>query len=375
MAEATKTSWTSWLFAALFGAAVLSGAVFAVQGLYARADSSEALAPRPPLTVAITPLAIVESYTIRESFVGQVEPARETMPAAERMGLVIEMLVEEGEQIRQDQIIARLDPVPLEIERTRLMAERDSLDAEIDLAKRTTDRQERLSGQGWSSRQRYDEARFGATALTARRAAVTAAIARIDLDLEKSVIQAPFDGVVADRMIDEGTVVSAGTGLVRLQEIDRPQARIGVPLERVAGLELGQELSLRNEGKPIKGRIAAITRDMQPGTRTVPVLVDLIAEEPLIMGQVVRLSLPREIPSQGAWVALSALQEAERGLWSLQTVVAGPDGQTVRREAVEILHIEGERAFVRGTFADGASVVTVGAHKLSNGQAVAAVEG
>ena len=368
----SKTTLRGWIAAALFGTTVLAGSALAVQALHARAATEDTVAARPALTVQVAVLSLVDRYSVQERFVGRVEPARQTLPAAERAGLVTELLVDEGEMVRAGQVLARLDVRPLEIERARLIAERASVEANIELANRTADRRARLADEGWTSTQTYDEARFAATALGAQRDALTAAIARVDLDLEKSVIQAPFDGQIARRMIDEGAVVAAGTALMRLQETGRPQARVGVPADRADALQIGQALQLDYQGRSIAGRIAAITRDLQAGTRTVPVLIDLIADRPLAMGQIVRLSLTRDVAAAGAWVPLTALQEAERGLWSLMTVTGTEGAETVRREAVEILHLDGARAFVRGTFADGALIVPSGAHRLSTGQRVAA---
>ncbi|MEM6421353.1 MAG: hypothetical protein AAF698_02105, partial [Pseudomonadota bacterium] len=118
---------------------------------------------------------------------------------------------------------------------------------------------------------------------------------------------------------------------------------------------------------------AAVTPRVEPTTRTVPVLVDLRAEDGFAMGEVVRLILARRVEARGAWVPLTALKEAERGLWSIQTITGPADDQRVAREAVEILHVADGRAFVRGSVADGALVVPVGVHRLGQGQRVSAI--
>lgn len=367
----SKTGWMAWMVAAGVLATALAGAGAAVMALQARAANETALPERPPLTVTTERIAMVDRYTLRERFLGRVEPARETRLAAERNGLLTAVMVEEGDRVAAGQVLAALDTRPLEITRDRLLAERASLEADIALAERTTDRRARLVGEGWTSGQAYDEARFSISALEARRAAVGAEIAQVDLDLEKSTVTAPFAGTIAARLVDDGTVLAAGTPIVALQETGRPQARIGLPSDRAAALDPGDAVTLDYLGRTLTGRVAAITLDLEAGTRTVPVLVDVEADGPLAMGQVIRLALDRAIEARGAWVPLAALTEAERGLWSLMTVVGAEGGALVAREAVEILHLEGERAFVRGTFADGARVIGEGSHRVGAGQAVA----
>lgn len=371
----SRTSPRAWLLAGLFGATVLACGAAAVLALHARAATEEAPPAGPALTVDATTIAVVSHYTMQESYVGRVEAARETMPAAERPGLLTEVLVEEGDRVTAGATLAQLDQRPLVLSRMRLLAERAAIDAEIELAERTTDRRSRLVGDGWASGQAYDDARFSVAGLSAQRAALEAEIAQIDLDIEKSTIIAPFDGRIATRLVDEGTVVAAGTALMRIQETARPQARIGVPADRADGLSMGDPVRLDYQGQTLKGQVAAITPDLDVATWTIPVLIDLPPEARVTMGQIIRLALERRVETPGAWVDLTALQEAERGLWSIMTVMREDGADVVRREAVEILHIQNDRAFVRGTFANGARVITQGSHRISAGQTVKLARG
>ncbi|MEM9044263.1 MAG: efflux RND transporter periplasmic adaptor subunit [Pseudomonadota bacterium] len=361
---------THWIVAASIGVAVLAAGALAVATLQARAEGPDETKIRAPLAVSSAQINMQDRYIIRESYVGRVEPARLTTPSFERAGKVIELLVEEGDQVSEGQTLARMDTQSLLIERSRLEADRASLTADMDFARRTVERREQLVDDGWASRQAFDEAQFSLAGLSARRDSVTAAIARIDLDIEKSVIKAPFSGTVSTREIDEGTVVAAGTPVLSLQETSRPQARIGIPARRAEIVKVGQKIELTYQERAIEGTVAAITRDLQAGTRSIPILIDLPGDVLLTMRQTVRLDLAREIDAKGAWVPLNALREAERGLWSINTVVQTNDGYSIGREAVEVLHVSDQQAFIRGTFADGALFIPVGGHRLSIGQSV-----
>ncbi|MEM8791955.1 MAG: efflux RND transporter periplasmic adaptor subunit [Pseudomonadota bacterium] len=365
-----RTPLIHWFLAGLVGIATIAGGAAAVMTLQVRADSTEEQQVSPAITVSVERLVMQQSYEVSESYVGQVEPARLTTPSFERSGKVMALLFDEGDTIAEGQVIAVMDTRSLLIEKQRLEADRASIVADMELAQRTVDRREQLVDDGWASRQAYDEAQFALTALSARRDAVSAAMAAIDLDLEKSELTAPFSGTVSARMIDEGTVVASGTPVLSLQETTRPQARIGVPADRAGVLRAGQSLEMLYQGRELTGEIVAVTRDLQEGTRSIPLLIDIQSAEPLTMGEVIRLNLTREIASQGAWVPLSALREAERGLWSINTAVQEEGGWVTRREAVEVLHVSSERAFVRGTFRDGAMLVAKGGHRLSAGQRV-----
>ena len=88
-------------------------------------------------------------------------------------------------------------------------------------------------------------------------------------------------------------------------------------------------------------------------------------------GEVVELAVPREVAADGAWVPLSALSEGPKGLWQVLTVIENDSGDLqVGREAVDILHVAGSRAYVRGTLADGMRIVVSGSNRVVPGEPV-----
>ena len=72
----------------------------------------------------------------------------------------------------------------------------------------------------------------------------------------------------------------------------------------------------------------------------------------------------------GGWLPVSALLEGSHGLWTVLKLVR--DGDEVRpvREAVEVLDVQADLAFVRGTLPPGSQIVANGVHRLSPGATV-----
>lgn len=376
-----RAGFQAWLGAAAVAALAVAATAAATAGLYARAGAEAAAPIRDPLPVTVAPLRRAQSYAYRESVLGRVEPRRESRLAFERPGLVEAVLVDEGDRVRRGQQLARLDHAALEIEDARLAAEQRALEADLALAEATTRRRAQLSDRGFESGQSFDEARFSAAATEARIAAIDAQRRRIALDREKSVLKAPFDAVVSTRGVDEGAVAAAGSPILTVQEVDRPQARIGAPVDLARSLALGEAVTLRAETTTLSGRVAAIAPRLDPATRTVAVLIDIDPAEPIAMGDVVRLERERTIAAEGAWAPLAALSDGVRGLWRLRLVL-GPDGAPLTDQAgpvaggrlgatlVEALYVRDGRAFVRGAFPDGALVVLEGPHRGASGQPV-----
>ena len=133
-------------------------------------------------------------------------------------------------------------------------------------------------------------------------------------------------------------------------------------------------MRLTVDGRSIETRGLRLLPEVDEGTRTATVIVELARADSLALqvGQVARLFVQRHVPSEGVWLPSAALTESTRGLWS--AFVVEPDGDGVGRARlarVEVLHVDGERAFARGTLRAGDLVVAGGAHRLVAGQLVA----
>ncbi|MCP5082692.1 MAG: efflux RND transporter periplasmic adaptor subunit [Alphaproteobacteria bacterium] len=359
---------------ALMGATGLTFVGLMVAGtaaLHMRANAEVPPAANPPVSVHTQALKLADSYQITERFAGRLEPARQTQLSFERAGLVRQVMVEEGDKITKGAIVAKLDTAKLEAERQTLKAQGAELQARRDLAAATLKRQEDLNKKGWRSAQNYDEARFSLQEIDASMRRIDASIASLDVDINKSVLRAPFAGTIASRTMDEGAVVAAGSNIVELLETAERHVRIGVSADAAATLKAGETHQFSAAGQMVAGTIIAKRPDLDPRTRTVSVLFSLASQQPLPFGEIVELVLPRSVSAPGTWLPLSALTEGRKGLWSVLTVTQRDGAPVVEREAAEILHIDGDRVYVRGTFTDGTRLLLDGTNRVTPGQQVA----
>ena len=69
---------------------------------------------------------------------------------------------------------------------------------------------------------------------------------------------------------------------------------------------------------------------------------------------------------------MGSLREGMQGLW---TVLMVDPSDTVRSAAVELLHVEAQRAFVRGSFPEGALLIAQGPHRVTPGQKIRQIGG
>jgi membrane fusion protein (multidrug efflux system) len=152
-------------------------------------------------------------------------------------GRVTAVLFEQGQAVRADEPLIRLDPATLE-------AELAKAEAALTLARENFNRSESLSRRGATAAQALDEARAAL-----RTAEAEVALARQRLD--DTDIRAPFDGVVGLKQLSVGRYVEPGDELVALERIDP--------------LYLDFRLSERWLTKLVPGDIVAVTLDALPG--------------------------------------------------------------------------------------------------------------
>jgi RND family efflux transporter MFP subunit len=218
--------------------------------------------------------------------------------------------------------------------------------------------------------------------IAAQRAVVTeldAAIADIDVDLRKSTLKAPFDGTIARRLVDDGTVVDVGQPVFRLVEDQVLEARIGLPVHAAGRLVAESLQRVKIGGKYFQATVAGRFPEVDPATRTRTVILRLedSAVADVVHGQVVRLELEETVEASGFWLPFTALSKGTRGLWtSLVLVEADKKDSTqgalfrVERRDIEVLHTQSERVLVRGTLNSGEQVVASGTHRVVPGQLV-----
>ena len=203
----------------------------------------------------------------------------------------------------------------------------------------------------------------------ARSEAHEAAIKGLEIDLEKSRIIAPFDGVVTARFVDEGTIVSGGLSVFDVIEGGKIQAKIGISPEVAQHINSMTSFTLRNGLRhPIEGTFINTVTSIRGQTRTMLATFDLTSQVP--DGDLITLVIDNPIQARGAWVPVRALSSDVRGLWRLYKVIPTKKGKEVRFENVQLLHTSGDMAYVTGSLDDGDIIVREGVSKLAKGQRV-----
>lgn len=320
-----------------------------------------------PLPVHVQTLRMIDGYSVPRRFVGQIE-ARATVSLSFELGGKIEtLLIDEGGPVTQGEVIARLDTDLLDAEATQLHAARAALAAQLAFAESRLTRAQQLQKQGFTSQETLDEALALRDELTNRIAETDAALQTITINLEKSVLRAPITGRIAAQDVELEETVQAGQQIVMVMDMDNPELRIGLPLQ-IDAAHLG-DIRVEVADRHLKATLKQLRPDIDPITRTRTAILTIEEGNGLLFGQSASLVMQADIEVPGAWIPLDALQSGNGSVWTALVVI----DETAHRIAVEIMHIDGQHAFVRGSFDDGDQVIALGAHRVVPGQTVSVI--
>lgn len=326
-------------------------------------------AQTPPIAVDVMALAPQEGFAIQRSFVGRIEGRRQAELAFELTGTVTRAAYDEGARVAEGAVIVALDTSRLAARRAELEGALKDAEAQLWLAEKALERR-RTAGRPAFSEAAVDEAKASRDSAAAQLERIQGQIARVDVDMDKSRLSAPFDAVITRRLVDEGDVVSPGATAFVLLDDAAPEARIGLAGPALSAVAAGDERQVEVGGRAYAATVEAVVPSRDLRARTVDARLRLRTDWGAVNeGDLARLEIAEDIDQPGSWVPLSALTESSRGLFAVYLAVPAEDGAgliAARRE-VEVLHQTNARAFVRGGLREGDRLITAGVHKLVPG--------
>jgi RND family efflux transporter MFP subunit len=359
----------------------------------------------PAQTALLLPGAIVRiesGFDLQRVFSGQLMSYQDAGLGFETAGVVDTVLVAEGDQVVAGQVLARLRRAEQQAavaEQQAVLAQAEAAveeaRAQLRLAELVRERRRRLADREVLAAEALEMAE---TDLESRRARVRASegaelharasLARWRARLDQTELRAPHNGVVAALPARVGQSLDAGAVAVRLVDLNRPLVHVGLPAALAATIAPGADLTLQIGSTRYAAQLVSLAPTVDAPTRTVLAVLrpngSLSAPR---AGELVRVEVRERKDDPGAWLPLSALVEGRRGLWSGhfvrpldrpgdRTLDGIDEGNGIRRggeveqRPLQVVHVEGDRAFVRGPFAEGDVYLRGGLHRAVPGQQV-----
>lgn len=324
-------------------------------------------------TVTSQALILTPSYQHEQTFTGTIRAGNTTGVGFELAGKLNELQADSGIKVKQGQILAILDTRLLEAERQEIQASLAQTQADVDLATSTLKRNQELKKSGYVSEQLLDENRSQLNSLAAAKNRLLASQHANQLKLDKSILVAPFDGTISQKLHNLGEVVTAGSPIFTLVGNINPEAYIGVPVALAEQFHAGQQVQVSVQDQTFTAEIAGISAEVNPVSRTLQLRISLPQDARVINGEIAYLHQLQQIEQAGYWVPISALTDGIRGLWNLYVIANDEQQSIIERRDMEILYTTQNMAYIQGAIQPNEIYVSQGLHKLVVGQAVSPI--
>ena len=293
--------------------------------------SMEADVARGPRVVVANVVQGPQFRTIQ--LLGDARPYQTTTIFAKVSGYLKSVLVDKGDQVTANQVIAEIDSAELE-------SQYQSAVADLDQKQRIDARSRELLRNSTTSQQAAEQAETNY-----RMAQET--VRNLGIMRSYQTLKAPFDGTVVARFADAGALMQAATtnqasSLPVLQIADNSKLRIGIYVEQrdVAAIKVGDEAEIIDAANPDRKRKARISRTagtLDPRTRTLFVELDIDnSDQFLVPGSFVNVTLRVPVKSFPQ-IPVSAMMQ--RG-GTQQVAVIGEDA-TIKFRSIKVASTDG----------------------------------
>lgn len=342
------------------------------------ADPHEGPAPVP---VSVTE---VEQRNVPQlaTGIGTVQSLHNVVLRPQVSGIVTEVLFTEGQQVKQGQLLARIDDRTIIANLRQAEAEKARNEAQLKAAKLDKSRYDNLLAEEAISRQTVEQQVAQVEQLEAAIRANEATIAAQQVQLSFTKITSPVNGRVGLRRVDAGNLVQVGAtdSLVTVTQVDPISVIFTLPQElltRVQGLTNGHSHAHvgaydRDGGVLLaEGKLTTIDNQVDASTGTIRMRAEFVNKDgKLWPGQFVTVRLQTGVSDNALIVPARTVRQGLQGSFVFR----------VREQQAEVVPVQvgyrdDEIAVIQQGLAKGDSIVTDGHSRLTPNAKVTLVEG
>jgi membrane fusion protein (multidrug efflux system) len=246
-----------------------------------KANPADAQA-KAPETMLVGPenVTVVRSEPIRTgpALSGSLAPEKSATIRSEMSGAVLNTYAEAGQRVGAGQALAQLDASVLRDQAVSARGAVTTAQSSYDIARRNLERNQTLEQAGAIAQRDLEQARNVVIATQGQLSTARAQLANVNKQLDKASVQSPFAGVVAQRQVNAGDVVTPGTALFTVVDPGSMQLEASVPAEALSQVRVGMPVDFKVTGYPgrsFTGRITRVNPTADPATRQVKLIASL----------------------------------------------------------------------------------------------------
>jgi membrane fusion protein, multidrug efflux system len=357
------------------------GAALAVDHLRATTEAGQAAIP-PPAVPVVAATVHQGDVPIYLRGVGTVIAYNNVIVRSQITGQIVKIAFNQGQAVRQGDLLAEIDPRPYQAQLDQAIANRDRDQAQLVNAQANLGRYTSLQQKGYASTQLVDTQNAQLAQLQAMVKSDEGVIEQAQTNLSYTKLTAPIDGVSGIRQIDIGNIIhpTDPNGLVDVTQIQPISLIFSLP--QTDFVKIQQEMargplavlafSQDDKTKLDEGKLDLIDNQIVQTTGTIRLRASFPnAKRMLWPGELIDARLLLETRHDGLTIPASAVQQGPNGsfVW-----VIGPD-ETVQTRPVTISQISEGQALVDSGLQANEKIVAEGQYRLVAGTRVQELQG
>jgi RND family efflux transporter MFP subunit len=340
--------------------------------LAACGDQATSATGAPKRPVEVQHVAFQSGDTSHE-FVGVVRARYETDVGFRVAGKITTRVVNVGDRVQAGDVIARLDPMDLQLQVESAQAELTAATSNLEQATADEQRFAALKARGYAAVADYDRKKAAKDEADGRLVRARRALDLARNQLAYAELKADASGVITATLAEPGQVVAIGQAVVRLARHGEMEAVVALPETWLAeARESRATVRLWSDPKrQFAARLRELSPQADPMTRTYAARFTIQnPDETVVLGMTATVALSRAADAPVARLPLSAILNHGTG----PSVFVVDGAGAIEPRDVTVASFTGDAALVTAGVNDGERVVTLGVQKLHAGEKVRVVE-
>ena len=311
--------------------------------------------------VAMVSTAIVKDtvFTHYIDIQGNVDTRQNLIIYPEYSGVLSQVYVKIGQKVSKGQNLAKIDDGGLSNQLAQM-------ETQAALAKTTFERQKNLWDKKIGSEIQYLQAKTNYEAQMK-------AVAQMKAQLAKTIVRAPFSGIIDEVITDKGQVVGPGQQLMRIVNLSDMYVSANIPESFIGKIKVGAivDVQVKSIGKTYQGRVRQVGNYINPNNRNFSIEVAVPNKDNLLRpNQVAVLKIEDYKKPNAILVPESIVTENAAGEKILYTVdVASKEPKAVKK-TITIGLTSGSNIEVKSGLNKGETIIIEGARSVQNGDQV-----
>jgi RND family efflux transporter MFP subunit len=335
---------------------------FSFSGPYA-ADKKEGGMPPSIVVVSEVGKGMIAPESV---FIGTVYYHVVSDVASEVSGKVEHVSIDDGQRVKEGDVLVRLGSDLLNKTLQAAQANYEEVLTDLEKEELNLKRTIDLYINKLISEKSYDEQRLTVHSLKKKSSSLKADLERLQVELGKKIIKAPFDGIVVQKQVYRGEWLDEGSTVATIAEDSIAAIIPEVPEAIIAYVKKGMMVNITAGGKHFTGKFVAVIPKGDIATRTFPVKIIAKNTMSLIQGMEARVTLPSGKEEN----VLTVNRDAVINVFGTNAVFIVNDSKA-KMVPVTITGYKGMTAGVQAEgLKEGMKVVIKGNERLRDGQAV-----